>query len=51
MTKEQAIAELIERGATNEKKEDQHGETKTGWWMDTVFLAKNPIDALAALKG
>ena len=53
MTDEQAIEKLIEKGATHEKKEDAHGDTKSGWWMDTVFLApyKMPKLALQILEG
>ena len=50
---ESARAELLERGATLEKREDAHGDTKTGWWMDGVWLAptNKPVLALASLDG
>lgn len=40
-------------GASLEKKEDRHGDTKSGWWVDDVWLApKNqPEDALRLIKG
>jgi hypothetical protein len=45
--------ELREVGAVLEKKEDRHGETKSGWWMDDVWLAptNQPVQALAVLRG
>ena len=51
-TQEQ-IEELISLGCTYEKKETEQGETKSGWWMDTVFLApyKMPGLALSIIKG
>ena len=44
---------LIELGAKNERREDSEGKTKSGWWMDGVFLAPSnrPKDALRELKG
>lgn len=53
MTKNEAIDRLIEMGATHEKKEDHFGDTKSGWWMDTVWLApySKPQDALQAIEG
>lgn len=53
MTKDDAIARLIEIGATHEKKEDLLDDTKSGWWLDTVFLApySDPKSALAAIEG
>ncbi len=53
MTKKQAVGMLIEIGATHEKKEDQFGETKSGWWMDTIWLAPygQPLLALSAIEG
>lgn len=53
MTNAEAINQLIESGATHEKKETEQGETKSGWWMDTVWLApyKMPQLALQKLRG
>ena len=53
MSKQDAINKLIEIGATHEKKEDSCGDTKSGWWMDTVWLApyNSPKDALQAIEG
>ena len=53
MTKEEAIAKLTSAGASLEKREDRHGVTRSGWWMDDVWLApaNQPKVALAALYG
>lgn len=51
MTREQATTILIEAGAKLERREDSHGETKSGWWIDGVFLSKNAVDAVAFLQG
>ena len=48
--KNEQIKELIEIGATHEKKETEQGETKSGWWLDTVFLAPYSMPELALLK-
>jgi hypothetical protein len=53
MTNSQAIALLTADGATLEKREDAHGVTRSGWWMDDVWLApvSQPKAALEALRG
>ena len=53
MSKSQAITKLIEAGAVHEKKEDAQGVTRSGWWMDSVWLApySKPMDALRAISG
>jgi hypothetical protein len=52
MTPKQAAEIKLEAaGCTREKKEDQHGETKSGWWQDTVFLSRSPIQAWSLLNG
>jgi len=53
MTEREATERLIEMGAKLEKKEDFLGDTKSGWWMDTVWLApaNKPKDALQAIEG
>jgi hypothetical protein len=53
MSNVEAVKQLIEAGATHEKKETEQGETKSGWWMDTTWLApyKMPQLALQILKG
>jgi len=53
MSKSEAVDRLIEMGATHEEKEDHFGDTKSGWWMDTVWLApySRPQDALQAIEG
>ena len=44
---------LVELGARTERREDSEGKTRTGWWMDGVWLApaNRPMDALRELKG
>lgn len=53
MTKTEVVAELLTLGATREKREDAHGDTKTGWWLDGVYLAplSDPRSALDAVRG
>ena len=53
MTNTEATTRLLEMGATHERKEDHHGDTKDGWWMDTVWLApySQPKLALEAIQG
>jgi len=53
MTNSEAHDMLIEMEATHERKEDASGDTKSGWWMDTVWLApySQPRAALAAIEG
>jgi hypothetical protein len=48
-----AVKELRDAGAELLKQEDRHGETKTGWWMDGVWLAptNDPAAALRSMKG
>lgn len=50
-TTEEQKNELAEIGATYEKAEDIHGTTRTGWWLDGVYLGKDSKQALAAIKG
>ena len=44
---------LREMGAVLEKREDRFGETKSGWWMDGVYLGpkSDPRHALRVLEG
>jgi hypothetical protein len=51
MTKNEARQQLIEAGAEYCKKEDRHGDTRSGWWMDDIFLGKDEKHALEALRG
>ncbi len=53
MNKAEAIKRLIEMGATHEKKEDHFGDTKSGWWLDTSWLAPygKPQDAIREIEG
>lgn len=53
MNKAEAIKQLVELGAKNERREDRHGETKRGWWLDGVWLApaNDPQQALREIKG
>lgn len=43
--------ELIEAGCDFSKREDRQGETKSGYWLDGVFLGKTPRQATEAIKG
>jgi hypothetical protein len=51
MTTEQATKELREMGAELAKMEDRQGDTKSGWWLDGVYLGKKATDALEAVQG
>ena len=51
MTNEQAKESLIAAGAKLEKREDRHGTTLSGWWMDGVYLGKDAKIAWEALSG
>jgi hypothetical protein len=53
MTNSEAIEKLISLGATHVKKETEQGDTKSGWWVDTCYLApyKMPQLALKAIEG
>jgi hypothetical protein len=51
MSKIEARQQLIEAGAEHCKKEDQHGDTRSGWWMDDIYLGKDEKLALEALRG
>ena len=42
---------LIEAGATRERRKDRHGETKSGWWLDGVYLGSSDAAAVEALRG
>jgi hypothetical protein len=48
-SKAEMRAELINRGAELLKTEDRFGETKTGWWIDGVFLGENERDAIESI--
>jgi len=43
--------ELLEYGCVFEKREDNHGVTKSGYWLDGVFLGATPKQATEAIKG
>lgn len=43
--------QLVERGCVYEKREDQYGRKRSGYWMDGVYLGRNPRDAKEALDG
>jgi hypothetical protein len=42
---------LREAGAAYERREDRHGYTRSGWWLDEVYLGKSIREALAAIQG
>lgn len=50
-TETQLETELKAAGAVQEKREDRHGETRTGWWLDGVWLGKTVKEALNAIRG
>ena len=45
------VAELRDRGAERCKAEDQHGQTRVGWWLDGVYLGNTTRQALEAING
>lgn len=47
---EKSAKELEEMGAALEVKEDRFGDTKSGWWLDGVFLGSNTVRALNSAK-
>lgn len=51
--KQAAEKALVEMGAERLKAENRFGETKTGWWLDTVFLGplSDPVYCLNVVKG
>jgi len=51
MSESETIVRLEEFGATRERKETSDGQTKSGWWWGTVWLAplSDPRSALSAL--
>ena len=51
MTTKQAEQKLIDAGAVRERRENEHGETKTGWWLDGVFLGRDARTAAEGLGG
>lgn len=50
-TESARVAELRERGAERYKAEDQHGQTRVGWWLDGVYLGNTTRQALEAING
>lgn len=51
LTKAEAIAILKERGAESMKAEDQFGDTRSGWFLDGVFLCSDPVEAVRKILG
>jgi hypothetical protein len=51
MKTDERITELKDAGAWYGKAEDRDGRTRTGWWMDGVYLGKTERDALEAIHG
>ena len=43
--------ELTDAGAVREKREDRHGETRSGWWLDDVYLGRDSRTALESIRG
>lgn len=50
-TEKTAAIELNNAGASLEKREDRFGDTRTGWWLDGVYLGKKATDALRIMRG
>jgi hypothetical protein len=51
ISKDEAIKELKAVGAEFARRENAHGETKSGWWLDGVYLGKDAASAIEALRG
>ena len=43
--------ELLERGAECCKRQTRSGQTKSGWFLDGVFLGVSVREALEAING
>jgi hypothetical protein len=50
LTKAEAVVLLIDAGAVLEKREDRHGDTKTGWWLDGAWLSNDPREAVRLMN-
>lgn len=46
-----ALALLRDSGATLAKQEDRSGDTKSGWWLDGVYLGKDAKTAATSITG
>jgi hypothetical protein len=53
MKDQYAMQMLLSIGAVKEKREDSFGVSRSGWWLDSVWLAPSskPQDALRAIQG
>jgi hypothetical protein len=49
MSEQDRINKLLESGAVKEKREDRHGDTKSGWWLDGVYLGNDTRTALESI--
>lgn len=51
--RDQIIKQLEELGAERLKAEDREGRTRSGWWLDGVWLApvNDPKGALLQING
>jgi hypothetical protein len=45
--------ELCDMGAVKERRQDRHGDDRSGWWLDDVWLgpSDDPRYALAVARG
>ena len=43
--------ELLQRGAELCKRETRSGETRSGWFLDGVFIGKTTREAMEAING
>jgi len=53
MSKNEAIARLIDAGCEHLTREDRDGKTRSGWWQDDVWLApySQPVQAWQVING
>lgn len=51
--KQQARKDLAAHGATRGVGKDERdgGITRTGWWLDGVYLGSDALTAIAAVRG
>jgi len=51
--KAEAVRELEAMGAERLKREDRFGDTKSGWWLDVVYLGpiSDPEYCLRVVRG
>ena len=45
------LTDLRDRGAEFSKRENRHGETRGGWWLDGAYLGQTTRDAMEVING